>query len=96
MLLRLLKVSGDSMVPAFCDGDYVLTCRRPAARIRVGDVVAVDHPRLGRIIKRVTGVHPDSGFELAGDNHRASTPTGRLGPVAANRIIGKVVWTVPG
>ncbi len=94
MFFRLFKVSGDSMVPAFREGDYVITRHRRLGAIRPGDVVTVNHPRFGRIIKRVKCINPDATYELSGDNALGSTPTDELGATRAQQILGKVIGQI--
>lgn len=64
------------MLPTFNDGDWLLAVR--AGRTRVNDVVIVDRPGIGLIVKRVTAVRErDRALEvwLQGDNPDASATT---------------------
>lgn len=93
-MLGLYRVSGDSMLPNYCSGDYVLTRRVRAPALAAGDVVVVRHPVLGRLIKRIIGFDTDSALIVAGDNAAASTSSEALGPVPGNRVQGKVIWHI--
>jgi nickel-type superoxide dismutase maturation protease len=88
----LFKVTGDSMLPNYRSGDFVLTFRRRRQAIKPGDVVVVDHPRFGRIIKRISAIPQPDTFTLSGDNHLASTHSEKLGEVSIDQLQGKVVW----
>lgn len=89
-LLGLFRVSGNSMVPAFTHGDYVLTHRFGLGGPGVGDVVVVDHPVLGTVIKRIQSVSSTGNLKLAGDNRIESTAAEKLGSVSPDRVLGKV------
>ena len=88
---RRFEVFGDSMLPAFEPGDRLLAVR--TARIRPGDVVAVEDPRArGRLL--VKRVHSVSGalLEVRGDNDSASTDSRTFGPVPRAAVVGRVVY----
>lgn len=90
MRIGLYRVTGESMSPGLQPGDYVLTVSRRKARYRVGDVVVADHPRYGRIIKRVTALAEDGLLHLCG-THPASTSSLSLGPLSPERVLGRVI-----
>lgn len=86
-------VEGDSMTPAFSDGQRVLVNRLAYwfREPKPGDVVIVRDPRdparalLKRIDRRANG-----GWLVLGDNPAASTDSRHFGPVAKSLLIGKV------
>jgi nickel-type superoxide dismutase maturation protease len=88
---RRVTVSGDSMRPAFRPGDRLLIL--PAARVRVGDVVALPDPRQPDrlMVKRVSAC-AGGLVEVLGDNQAASTDSRDFGAVARRAIVGKVVY----
>lgn len=99
MRLRLLKVTGNSMYPALTSGAFVLVIRWRAfgwhQRLAVGDMVAVDHPEFGAIVKRVSRLDNDNGgvkFRLCGDNQQASVTEAQIGWINEEQFIGKVVF----
>lgn len=101
--MSLLKVEGHSMHPAITSGVFVLLWRWQIAkfgqRLRVGDVIAVDHPRYGKIIKRICEVDLDHrgqviALRLRGDNGRASVSEAKMGWVGVESVIGKVVYVI--
>ena len=89
-MLRLIKVVGDSMLPTLSDGDILII--KKARSIRPGFVIVVDHPSLGRIVKRVAEVSPE-GVRLTGDNP-ASTSAAEMGLVPSQSVNGKVVLAI--
>lgn len=96
MALGLYKVTGDSMLPTYKNGDYVITGRRSASTFSIGDVVVIKHPELGIIIKRILTKEADQGYMISGDNAAASTAASTLGLIQNQQIKGKVYWKIPG
>jgi len=90
----LYKVTGDSMLPNYCAGDYVLTFRRNHSKFKAGDVVVVQHPRFGNIIKRIQRIEDTSMLAIAGDNPLFSTDSQTLGLVNNHQVLGKVFWHI--
>lgn len=78
------------MEPDLPSGTYALVRRHP--QYKTGDTVLADHPRYGRIVKRIVGTEA-TGFRLAGINP-ASVSSHDLGALPPDRILGKLVWTV--
>lgn len=85
-----IRVSGRSMEPTLTDGTTVLV--KPGSA-QVGDVVLVKSEG-APILKRVDHVKPDGRLFLVGDGH-ASTDSRDFGPIAPERVIGRVVCTFP-
>lgn len=80
------------MAPNYNPDDFVVSFGRRNKQYRINDVVVVEHPVYGRIIKRVVGI--DSGkLLLAGDNP-ASTSSNQLGWLTKDQVIGKVIWHI--
>ncbi|MFL1482656.1 S24/S26 family peptidase [Marinobacter sp. LN3S78] len=96
MQLKLYRVIGDSMLPDLAAGSFVVTLRHRAQTLRVNDVVVVEHAIHGRMIKRVIGIGQDGALSLAGDNAARSTSTEALGPIPPERVLGRVIWRIPG
>jgi signal peptidase I len=94
MLLKIIKVSGLSLQPAYRDGDYVLVSSLPILwrGIHPGDVVVFQHPRLGRLIKLVERLEAGgkSVFVIGLDEFSSDSRT--FGPIPRNRVEGKVIW----
>ncbi len=87
--VRRVVVAGDSMLPGYRAGDWLLVAALP---VRPGDVVLArrpDRPDL-LVLKRVAAFGP-GGYDLRGDNPSRSTDSRDFGPVAAHAIHGRVV-----
>jgi nickel-type superoxide dismutase maturation protease len=93
-LRRRVRVTGASMIPTINANDEVLVDTRAYKERspRVGEIVVAHRPDRQQVIlvKRVTGVKPDGGILLQGDNPDASTDSLEFGPVALDYLIGKV------
>jgi hypothetical protein len=97
VLLRLLKIRGQSLAPVYREGDYVLISRLPLllGGLRCGDTVVFHHPRLGKLIKLVEWLE-DAGqavFVIGLDAD--SVDSRRFGPVQRDNLLGKVIWHIP-
>ncbi|MDO6546369.1 S24 family peptidase [Pseudoalteromonas carrageenovora] len=90
---NISKVRGQSMTPTFFDLDYVLSMCWPNINYKLGDVVLVEHPRYGRIIKRICHIGLHNTYLLSGD-HASSTSTKQLGLIKQVNILGRVVFHV--
>src|SRR5262249_7000404 len=90
--LRTFEVTGESMLPTLCPGDWLLV--RAGARVRPGDVVVARHPgepqRL--IVKRITARTAD-GWWLESDNQRAAgrQDSWDFDAVPDGLVVGRVV-----
>jgi phage repressor protein C with HTH and peptisase S24 domain len=86
LVVRRVRISGDSMVPTFRDGDETLAVRRWRP-VRVGDLVIAPDPRDPRrqLVKRCVG-RTGRLASLAGDNPSASTDSRSFGPVPVRSI----------
>jgi signal peptidase I len=94
-MCRILRISGDSLVPDYREGDFVLVCRIPFffGRIQPGDTVAFRHPDYGTMIKKVAALVPgDRLFVLGTGPH--SVDSRRFGPIGQDAVIGRVIWHI--
>lgn len=89
--LLTAEVTGDSMLPTYRAGDWVLI--RRTRRIRQGQVVAAGDPRdpTRLLIKRAIR-HTAQGWWLAGDNPQQSTDSRTFGPVRGSAVVGRVLF----
>src|SRR5262245_1754495 len=94
-MLRVVRVDGESMSPTLEDGDFVVALGGPlAGGHRRGDIVVVDHVRLGLLVKRIAALHPATDqVELAGDG-AASCSRESLGRVPRRAILGRAVLRI--
>ena len=93
------RVDGRSMMPTLHPGDTIWVDVRAYRSLRpqVGEVVVARHPfRVGqRLVKRVHDVHSDGRLELRGDAPQESTDSRGLGPIAMERVLGRVIARSP-
>ena len=95
-MLRLLKVAGDSLLPEFQEGDFVLVSRIPflLSPIKAGDVVAFRHPMYGTLIKRVERVAEDGESLFVVGTHPNSVDSRQFGAIRREEAIGKLLWHI--
>ncbi len=91
--LGLNKIQGDSMLPVFKPNDFVFSLPRYKSRYQVDDVVIVQHPSLGKIIKRIRSIEQNYVL-LVGDNLQQSTSTESIGSIPLKLIKGRVIWHI--
>lgn len=80
------------MAPTLKDGDFV-TARPFDNKISVGDVVVIEHPKLGKIIKRVTSFNEKGQFKVSGDSP-SSTSSEKIGPIESSQISQIICYRV--
>jgi signal peptidase I len=95
-MLKFVRVVGDSLEPAFRDGDYVLVISTSwiSGRLKPGDVVVFEQPPYGRMIKRIAGIQPERGELTVEGSHPASVDSRLFGAIQTRRVAGKVVWHI--
>jgi len=95
-MLKLLKVSGDSLLPAYQEGDFVLVCKIPFlfGAIKPGDVIVFRHQAYGTMIKAVQRVLADGDEIHVTGTHDRSVDSRRFGPINKKDVVGKVIWHI--
>ncbi len=88
---KLARIAGRSMEPKLPNNSIALFRRRKG--VTRGDVVLVDHPEFGIIVRKVSAVGREANIHLRGTS-RQSTSQERLGKVAPDRIMGTLVLRV--
>lgn len=88
------QIKGNSMVPAFKEGDAVLINRLSylLSKPRIGDIVVLKKERY--IIKRIAKINPSADgdkFFVVGDNKKESTDSRSFGWISKREIAGKVI-----
>ena len=91
--LTRIRVVGNSMSPAFNEGDWLLFSvihpNRPNRRIRPGAVVLVQRDERDFLqVKRVNELLPDGTIWVEGDNRSASTDSRTWGALRTEQIKG--------
>ena len=94
-MFRIYRVSGNSMQPYLNKGDYIVALNRffsKKLRLKVGQVVIVEHPRLGVSVKRIAAIQNDK-FELIGDGADTSS-TADMGLIDKSQLLGKLLFRI--
>lgn len=89
-------MTGSSLSPFFVSGDYVLLAdlQLPFLRLNPGDFIVFNHPRYGRLIKKISSLDTKLGtIQVEGTNPDSITPE-QIGPVQLSDISGKVILHV--
>ncbi len=96
-MFKLLKVSGDSLSPAFQEGDFVVIAKIPLffkQSPKPGDVVVFNHPIFGVMIKRIEKIMPEKDELFVVGTHQDSIDSRRFGPIPAQSVLGTVIWHI--
>lgn len=93
-MLKLLKVTGESLSPLFKEGDFVIVTKIPLffAPVKPGDVVVFNHPAYGMMIKMVESVNAERGEIYVVGTNEYSVDSRRFGAIRKKDLIGKVIW----
>ncbi|MEO1489461.1 MAG: S24/S26 family peptidase [Pseudomonadota bacterium] len=89
----ITRIYGHSMQPLLRDKSFALF--RAVKRVKRGDVVLVDHPEFGMIVKSVSTVSRTGQVGLRGLS-KSSTTSYRLGLVDHSRVKGRLVMRLFG
>jgi signal peptidase I len=95
-MFRILKISGDSLVPYLTDGDFVLTSKIPIRfnLLKVGDIVAFQHPNFGLLIKRIDLIDRITKQYFLLGTQPNSIDSRVLGLIDEQDLVGKVLYRV--
>jgi signal peptidase I len=95
-MLRLIKVTGESLSPEYQEGDFVLIAKIPffLSPIKPGDMVVFKQPGYGTLIKRIerADLSLDEYFVIG--MHERSVDSRIFGPIRGKTITGKVIWHI--
>ena len=96
-MLRVIKVTGDSLSPDYREGDYVVVATIPffLNRIQVGDVIVFQQQVYGILIKKVAQVEGAGEQFFVVGVHSDSVDSRHFGPVPRQSLIGRVIWHIP-
>ncbi len=97
-MLKVLKVSGNSLFPKFSEGDFVVVCKIPFffnKSTRQGDIIIFEHVDYGLMIKMVESVSPDGYHIWVIGTHPDSTDSRDFGFISMQSVIGKVIGHIP-
>ena len=92
-MLKIIKVTGNSLSPFFFPGDFVLIWRSPSlfTKLSSGDYVVFNHEELGLLIKRILHNNPAEEFIEIEGIHPDSISSKKMGRIPYQNIIGKVI-----
>lgn len=94
-MLKLLKITGDSLTPEYQNGDFVIISKIPFLFTppSPGDVIAFRQAGYGQLIKRIQHITQNGGVNVIG-SHPESVDSRVFGPVRRESILGKVIWHI--
>jgi len=94
-MLKLLKITGDSLIPEYQNGDFVIISKIPFLFTppSLGDVIAFHQPGYGLLIKRIQHVTQYGEINVVG-SHPESIDSRVFGSVKRESILGKVIWHI--
>jgi phage repressor protein C with HTH and peptisase S24 domain len=93
MMLKVLRISGQSLTPEYQEGDYVVVAsfwRRPSP----GDVIIFRNEKHGTMIKKLAAIASDENRYFVIGSHPRSIDSHRFGPVDRKDVIGRVIWHI--
>lgn len=95
-MLRLLKVSGESLSPDYQDGDFVLMLKIPIFFnfLKPGDLVVFRHPEFGTLVKKIDWVDQPGAQVYVLGTHPLSVDSRQFGMIPIKDIEGKVIWQI--
>jgi nickel-type superoxide dismutase maturation protease len=93
-MLKLIKITGDSLTPEYNPGDYVITTALSFVlrALRSGDTVVFKHPVYGTMVKQVQSIDSKTGELFVIGTHPQSTDSRSFGAIPQSWLIGKVLW----
>ena len=95
-MIRIMKVTGESLSPFFQQGDFVIVLDRRCllGKVKAGDVVVFRHPIYGKLIKRIKDITPTEGELFVVGTHPESTDSRTFGLIPRRWLIGKVIFRI--
>jgi signal peptidase I len=95
-MLRFIKILGNSLLPEYQEGDFVLVGKMPLFlhSVKRGDVIVYRHPLYGTMIKKVDRVMPDENQIYVVGTDENSVDSRQLGAVRKDALIGRVIWHI--
>ena len=89
----VMRIRGRSMSPALENGDFAVAKRLTReAYLSIGDIVLVDHPDLGLIVKYIM-TKSSGGVRLTGAASSSIDPHA-TGKIPRERVISRLVWRI--
>lgn len=94
MILKLVKVKGDSMSPLFLHGDYLLLTDFPTPTfwIRKGKFIVFHSEQYGLLVKRIAKIDKHKKVFWAEGMNPYSITTEQMGENDFSSVEGRVLW----
>jgi phage repressor protein C with HTH and peptisase S24 domain len=95
-MIRIIKVTGNSLSPFFLPGEYILVWRSPRKfkNLSQGDFVVFNHSQFGLLIKKVALNNPGKKYIETEGIHPESLSKQKIGKIPYSNIIGKVIQRI--
>lgn len=95
-MLRIIKITGQSMQPELKEGDFVVVAAGPLFFycLKPGQQVLFTHPEYGLMVKGIERVSKDEELVWVRGHHPHSVDSRRFGPVSYGKLVGRVIWTI--
>ena len=95
-MLKIIKVTGQSLSPEYKEGDYVVITTIPFffSALKTGEKVVFHHPVYGTMIKRVERDCAEEQEVFVVGSHSESLDSRQFGPIPKGWITGKVLWHI--
>jgi phage repressor protein C with HTH and peptisase S24 domain len=91
-MIKFIKVTGDSLSPAYKEGDYVMLITVPFLSFKRGDTIVFRHTQYGTMIKNIDSIDSDKIFVVG--THPLSIDSRQFGPIQRGDVVGKVIWHI--
>ncbi len=103
-MIKIIKVTGNSLSPEFQEGDFVVLVRLDGQILRnpfffkslkPGDILVFRHDEYGTMIKKFAHYEGDNDQLFVTGTHPHSVDSFRFGPISKKNLMGKVIWHIP-
>ena len=91
-MIKFIKVTGQSLSPAYQEGDFVMIVTVPSFLFKPGNTVVFQHPTYGIMIKKILRVDP-MGLFVTG-THPLSIDSRQFGLIERRSVLGVVAWHI--
>ena len=95
-MIKLMKVTGESMSPSFQNGDFIFVVNVPfnSKFLKPGDVIVFNNFEYGTMIKKIASIDWDLKELSVIGIHPGSIDSKVFGTIKFCDIVGKVVWHI--
>lgn len=95
-MIRVLKVTGESLYPLYKEGDFVIVSKIPFVlnRLKKGDVIVFKHSLHGTMIKQIKEINQTGDKLQVVGTQEKSIDSRQFGEIDRGSITGKVIMHV--